>query len=173
MPDLDRERRHPFLKRQEWWPISDADLKRAQLHAEVVLAQRGDRSNAAPMRGGDDENVVGFLGELIYGRTISREPHAPVPGGDGGQDFPGVNVRARVLRGKFPPRLYVTARTLERHPETLAYVLVALDLENHEAAVLGWATRDDVAAAPIDNEVHTPAHAIKGHQLRSLPVVLP
>jgi hypothetical protein len=125
------------------------------------------------MRGDRLDDVVGFLGELVYGRSIGCEPHEPIPGGDNGEDFPGVNVRARVLRGKFPPRLYVTPRTLERHPETLAYVLVALDLENHEAAVLGWATRDDVAAAPIDQEVHTPAHAIKGHQLRSLPVVLP
>lgn len=172
LPRLDPLQRHPFLKRQEWWHFTDAEMKRARLHAEIVRAQQG-RPNDAPMRGDGFEDVVGFLGELTYGRVIGREPHAPVPGGDNGQDFPGLNVRARVLRGNYPPRLYVTHRTLELHPETLAYVLVAIDLDNQEAAVLGWATRDDVAKAPIDEDAPTPAHALKAHELRRLPVILP
>jgi hypothetical protein len=167
---LNRDERHPFLKRQEWWPLSDADFKRATLHREILSAQRSGRPNAAPMRDDHLEDSVGYLGELVYGRTIGAEPHDPIPGGDGGEDYPGVNVRTRVLRGNYPPRLYVTHRTIELHPETLAYVLVAIDLDNREAAVLGWATREDVAAAPIDGEIKMPAHAIKAHHLRKMPV---
>jgi len=159
--------RHPFLKRQEWHPLTPADLKRCELEAQIRDA---GRPNPKPMT--NNPHLKGIIGELVYGRIIGEEPKwGRLAGGDGGEDFSGgINVRARQLRGIFPPRLYVTENDLRAHPSTRVYVLVAVDMDNMEAAPLGWATRAEVEAAPIEENTGWPAHYIPGHKLRQLPV---
>lgn len=166
------ETAHPILLRAAWQALSIDDLARAQDYARRMRQHRG-RANARPMREDGQEDVMGKLGELAYGRTIGREPSWFInPVNDGGEDFPGINVRARGLSADalYPPQLLVPPEDLATHLATRVFVLVAVNLDDLKAAPLGWARRSEVEAAPIRDDIKHRAHAVKATWLHALPV---
>ncbi len=101
------------------------------------------------------------MGDVVYVRTTGAEPG------------PGIEVRSRELKGRYPPRLFVSPGTLVGHPELRAFVLVVVDVEGRRGAVLGWASRFEVQRADTDASHGHPVHMLRAAWLHPLPVAAP
>ncbi len=136
-----------------WWRILPRHVEAAERYAAAVRARRGS-PNAHPWTGDGREDVYGKLGELVYGAAVGRAPRWIVdPAGDGGDDFPGVQVKAtRQARGG----VFVNCRQYDAYPETRVYTFVLLDIAGGRGMVLGWAGRDYVAKCPRCNPLGRP-----------------
>lgn len=117
-------------------------------------------------------NLLGLVGEEVYAHVAGlpfdpwaklRKIEARVAQGlgmsDGGEDFPGVDVKASSLT---PPLL------MHRRPRTgLAYALVAVDLPRRQGRYVGWASADELAATELrDFRGLGPTHRLPPERLR-------
>lgn len=131
-----------------WWRVLPRHLEAAARYAAAVRARLG-RPNAHPWTGDGREDVYGYVGQLVYGAETGQTPRWVIdPRGDGGEDFPGTQVKATRR-----PRavVYVNLRQFAAYPRVNRYAFVLLDVDRHRGRVLGWVTKAEVAACPRCN----------------------
>lgn len=91
-----------------------------------------------------DSDLVGLVGEWTYGRHFGIPwKYKWNPGGDGGMDFPGVEVKTR--SSGTTPSMLVRADSKIR---AWKYALVVVDMTWRHAAVWGITNRDHVQRSP-------------------------
>jgi hypothetical protein len=108
-------------------------------------------------------NLLGEVGEELYSRIsgIPRRTHF----GDGGEDFPGVDVKGTSHWEK--PRLLRLETDLLR---ASFFALVAVDVVGHRARYVGYATRDELVSAEVIEYGYGPTRTIIAEKLhRDLP----
>jgi single-strand DNA-binding protein len=109
-----------------------------------------------------DTHFVGLCGEWCYavisGQVVDERLLAE---GDGGSDFGPVDVKTTTYWRE--PWLREFTKT--RHPP-LYYALVAVDLERRRARYVGYADRELVTTAPIEDLRHGWRFVLRGDQLR-------
>lgn len=139
--------------------ISDAVL--AVLRAE--LAQKNQRSQQVDWTRelNPDFNLLGLIGEHFYGELTGQERHRGF--GDGGEDFPGVDVKA--VAYYHDPILKV------ERVRTDFYALVAVDMTSRLIRYAGYADREMIESSPIrDFGRGVKSHALAEHELlKGLP----
>lgn len=155
-------------------PASKAALIRRKCEA-LDDASRG-RSSHRQMKPGSTY-YPGKLAEYTYAAMVGLEElfwqsMEVLDGGDDGCDFPGVDVKC-VSADYFPrTHLMVMPANLatKARKGVRAFASFAYNAEL-EIAYLGWATLDEIAAAPITSFGHRgyEAHAIVYNELRSGP----
>jgi hypothetical protein len=139
--------------------FTDAVL--AVLRAEV--AQKNQRSQQVDWTRelNPDFNLLGLLGEHFYGELTGQERRRGF--GDGGEDFPGVDVKAVAYFND--PILKV------EKVRTTYYALVAVDMPSRHIRYCGYATGPMIEASPIkDFGRGVQSHALAEHDLlKGLP----
>jgi hypothetical protein len=112
----------------------------AELEAQALEKDRLSDSVSWTRRWSPEFNLLGEVGEETYARIlgVNRTSHF----GDGGQDFPGVDVKATSRWQK--PRLLRLVGDLLR---ASFYCLVAVDLTGQRARYVGYATRKELEEA--------------------------
>lgn len=133
---------------------------------EWIAGQLDRRSDAAQntRRWADDFNLVGLVGEHVYAREagIPFNPWAKLwrDGlNDGGEDFPGVDVKATKLQ---PPLLTHVVGTPFKARN---YALVSVDLKHQTGEYLGWATAEMLEAGKVRDLGHGPRQTLKPSEL--------
>lgn len=108
-------------------------------------------------------NLLGEVGEELFSRVTGLPRHSHF--GDGGEDFPGVDVKATSHWQS--PRLL----RLETDPlRAELFALTAVDIVGHRARYVGYATRDELVAAEIQEYGYGPTRTILAQHLhRELP----
>lgn len=151
---------HPdrWLNLAPYWPLL------SRLAAERDQRKRGYASTRDWAR---DPHFVGMAGEMAYALATGREPDFGSGAlGDGGRDFVVEGRRVDVKTSLFWEDAY-----LKVYPSDLRaddYVLVALDRPNRRAQVLGKATREMVAKAPLMDRGYGPSHNLHFSQLEPI-----
>lgn len=88
----------------------------------------------------DDSAAVGVAGEYVYALfTDSEVDLSYKPEGDGGMDFPGVDVKTSTFPSD--PHLKLFEKDFSKPAER--FVLVALCLQKRQARLVGWISKDD------------------------------
>tara|TARA_Y100000593_G_scaffold31842_1_gene62725 strand:- start:2779 stop:3243 length:465 start_codon:yes stop_codon:yes gene_type:complete len=88
----------------------------------------------------DDSAAVGVAGEYVYALfTDSKVDLSYKPEGDGGMDFPGVDVKTSTFPSD--PHLKLFEKDFSKPAER--FVLVALCLQKRQARLVGWISKDD------------------------------
>src|SRR5665213_993633 len=113
-----------------------------------------------------DPHFVGLLSEHVYGKMIGQEPNLDLLiQGDSGFDFPGVDVKGCTYVNdpylKWIPSAPLVADT---------YVLVVIDLNKRRGMVKGYATRAEVAAAPLIDWGYGDRFSIQGNLLHTCEI---
>lgn len=113
-------------------------------------------------------NLTGAAGELCY-QLVSRYPMSTsLEIRDGGEDFPGIDVKASTYWGD--PHL--------KHPlhdplKAPFYFLTAVDLENRLVRPIGYATRPMLKAAPVVDYGNGPTLSLRADELLAPDVLIP
>lgn len=134
------------------------------------MSRRGDRLGH---RWNPQCNLIGLAGEVVYRMHVGMpvEIDATV---DGGEDVPGLNVKA--VYAHFRKRILMLHQDKPRSPR-LGYVLAAVNLDRREGELVGWATTQEMRSAPLQRfrGGQGPTHCIDDVDLRpiwSLPDAL-
>jgi hypothetical protein len=105
-------------------------------------------------------NLVGLFGEWVYSAETGQPFRPRKVFGDGGYDFPGVDVKASSCWQD--PWLKHPAGAPRRAP---TFVLVGIDLAGRRGYVAGSAPRDRLAAAPVRDFGNGPMLTLKARDL--------
>lgn len=134
-------------------------------HFAAVAAERDAISDrvAWTRRWSPEFNLLGVVGEAHYGMLVGLEREAAF--GDGGQDFPGVDVKA-TSHWREPRLLRLQADPLKADH----FALVAVHLEWERARYVGYATREELLAADVREYGYGPTLTIVESELhKGLP----
>lgn len=148
-----------------WWAWIDVApvLDRATAIGRIVDGQKDSLPGTRNWANGSTHGL-GFLGEYVFGARVGVRPNLDVlVGGDGGRDFPEVDVKLAT---------YLPDPDLKVHPDDWGkpvryFALVAYDAAARRAAYLGWQTREFMFAAPLRNYGHGPMHACNWRNVRA------
>lgn len=172
----------------EWRDVSEYVPQAIKCATRILLKskkfKRGGRNDWAtygvkPGKDPDEvekENqVVGVLGEI--GFAIAADRLTEINGAwwkrrcsgrsDGGVDFsPMIDVKGN--KYWHDPYLRVSPAQLEKWPDVRWYCLVAVDLDRERTRVIGWASRAQVEAAPLEDlGSKYPCHVLRSDELRN------
>ena len=146
---------------EELWGVAEEIANKVRDHHTVNYVSPERVSNS----------VTGYVGQLSfyfyvhngnYSQLVLR--YIPIGASDE-QDyvFRGYPVDIKSPNQKRLPRLLVKVSEFA-DPKDL-YVLVWVNPESHKTLILGYATKEEVANAPIPELPYEPAHAIEFQQL--------
>lgn len=114
-----------------------------------------------------DRNLLGYIGESLYSAMTGIPMNEDCDLGDGGEDFPGVNVKAV----GYWNTCYLCAGGAAPLKAPF-YFLVSVNLTIRRARACGYATLEMVRAAPFEDRGTGACHWLPERQLiRSLPPV--
>jgi hypothetical protein len=127
------------MKQYIWRYLSRYWRPAWQLAARIDAARAGSAQTTFWTQ---EATFKGVLGEVVYalefGYQINQEILA---GGDGGLDFPGINIKGNSY-WKAP----LMRQRVDRINEADNYGLVALDMPEKRGRYIGWCTRDELEA---------------------------
>lgn len=114
-------------------------------------------------------HFIGLCGEMVYGIVTGQEPDLTLRQlGDGGSDFPGVDVKTTVYWQN--PCLLVRPEDL-RHVATKTYALVALDEGRRRGRLVAEVDRLTVAQAPLKDWGNGPMLSLDEKRMAELGVI--
>lgn len=149
-------------------PRDPCDPVRFNHRGWAKLEQAAARLDALSDRAGNTRrwtpgfNLVGLAGEACFARAAGIPFVAKAALGDGGEDFPGIDVKAT---SSTAPTLHLTAPAGE--PLRAAhYALVHVDVAARSAAYLGYATAAMLEQAPRRDLGNGPTRALPAPRLR-------
>jgi len=116
---------------EEWDPFVAEARRRDEISDRVEWTRRWS----------GEFNLIGVVAEGLYGEITGQARSAGF--GDGGEDFPGVDVKGTSHFAK-PMLLRLATDPLRAE----RFCLVAVNLKSHTARYVGYATRSELAAAP-------------------------
>lgn len=94
-----------------------------------------------------DSDLIGLAAEWVYARHTGREwKYKWNPGGDGGHDFPGIDVKGRASGTS--PNMYVRVDAFKRHKGVHTYTCVEIDEQWRHGAIIGRIDKTAVARHP-------------------------
>jgi hypothetical protein len=95
----------------------------------------------------EEGHFLGLLGEHAVGFKFGLEVnHSVMPEGDGGEDFPGWDVKG-VTYWKNPDLKH----NLDKPLNADFYILVGIDVLKKRGWIPGFATREELRSAPLKN----------------------
>lgn len=145
----------------EWRYFTDGEWSMFEQRA----AERDAVSNRVEWtrRWSESFNLLGVVGEALFGELTGQERSDRF--GDGGEDFPGVDVKA-TSHHKNPRLLRLATDPLRAE----YFALVAVNLEIKRARYVGYATREALAQAPQFEYGYGPTRTLfEEDLLRDLP----
>jgi len=138
---------------EEWEPFVAEAARRDEVSDRVEWTRRWS----------PEFNLIGVVAEGLYGEITGQERLAGF--GDGGEDFPGVDVKG-TSHYERPMLLRLASDPLRAE----RFCLVAVDLKGHSARYVGYATREELAAAPEREYGYGPTRTLTEAQLhKGLP----
>lgn len=148
---LIREEREANLALHEWRSFDVEEWRELELLARErdAVSDRVDWTR----RWSSDFNMLGVVGEALYGRLTGQTRE--VGFGDGGFDFPGVDVKA-TSHWKAPRLLRLVTDPLRAE----WYALVAVDLTAQRARYVGYATRSELESADVEEYGYGPTRTV-------------
>lgn len=139
-----------------WFVTEDWNELKHRAAVKDAISARVDWTR----RWNDDFNLLGEVGEEVYSRVSGIPRKSGF--GDGGHDFPGVDVKATSH--------YEHPRLLRLETDPLVadfFALVAVDLVGTRGRYVGYATREELAASEIVEYGYGPTRTIRADNLHS------
>lgn len=102
-----------------------------------------------------DHNLIGAFAEWVYAKDFHLPWNESTKLGDGGEDFPGVDVKGTSHHEN--PWLKRFATDPLKAP---FYALVAVNLDRCEGRYVGWATRSELQLAELKDYGHGPTRTL-------------
>lgn len=141
-------------------PFGAPAWERIRREAEAVRAREAELvAEQALQNWNPDKLVLQIAGEEVYGYLTGQQRKTD-EFFDGGEDFPGVDVKA------VP---YWDRPLLCRHVDMPArapyFALIAIDLKGRRGRYVGWATRSELLAGEIVDWGFGPTRILHEHEL--------
>lgn len=133
----------------------------ATIEARARGNDEGSRAASNTRVWNPQHNLIGAFAEWAYGSASGLPWNTSPDLGDGGEDFPGIDVKG--TEHWRSPRLLRLATDPLKAP---CFVLVAVDLVEVRARYVGWATRQQLVDAPHEEYGHGPTRTLFARDLR-------
>jgi hypothetical protein len=137
--------------------ISDRTWERLCARAAQLNLLSAQATNTRPWN--PDFNLIGLIGESLYEAITGWPMQNGDELGDGGCDFPGVDVKCTP---HFDDPLAASV-----------YFLAAVNLPTREARPVGYATRSMLMEAPLVEYGHGPTRTLQERELLSADALIP
>lgn len=126
---------------RQWYSITDEMMD----EIEPIAEGRDRLSDAASntRRWTSNFNLTGLVGEKLYSHLTGIPYNQEIKLGDGGEDFPGVDVKTTKTTGRGVLRAPLNFKFRAEY-----YVLVCWEPERRRARIAGWCTRQEFREAP-------------------------
>ncbi len=144
----------------EWFDLSPY-WQRAR---EIAEARTGvHRQSQHYSRNRVDVDFLGVLGEWVWflSNGSTEEPSADLPPWEWNRP---VRVRVRTT-DSLSSGIHLLVAPGRAGLTASYYVLAQVDREHRRGRLVGWATKEEVAAVPLSRPFRTECHAIPAHQL--------
>lgn len=151
------------LSLTRWLRPSDEEW--ARIRARAAANDEGSRQASNTRVWNRQHNLVGAFAEWAYGELSGLPWNESGELGDGGEDFPGVDVKGTPRWQA--PRLLRLATDPLKAPR---FALFGVDISERRAQYVGWAMREMLAEAPLVEYGYGPTRTLtEGDLLEGLP----
>lgn len=161
------------LKKWNWIDLSPPWDKLQRIATEINAIKRNSRLTLPPNN--YSARFDGLCSEYVYSIVTGQKMNLDVylSGGDGGIDFGDVDVKGnKYWNGPKKGSPYLIVHTEIDLPLRAAkYVLVGLDMPGKRGYIAGWATREEVRSADIDEWGYGPRYSIPCYKLRPFETI--